>query len=442
VLHWLMGRARQARWPVVAVSVLVLVAITGLSTTASSPWPSQLSTPDLVKNADQSVRLWARLQRGLSGEAYAQSAALKLEAKPEVHIYIVESYGRILNRNLVRAAWKQRLSKMGSAFREDGWFMATGLSQAPVSGGRSWLADTTVFTGIEVKYESVYRHLVPQAATMPSLIRMFEGNGYRTILVRPKDRARKGVKLINHFDFEQTIFFKDLAYTGRSYGWSGIPDQFTLGKLREEILPADPSRPNFLFFHMASSHIPWNELPPVVDDWRELQHTTGKSAKRRRRSNAKEVKFQLARYKRTDEVRINRLRATTQNLGQYAKAIDYELQVLTKHVLALPEQPSMIILMGDHQPPMMGKSSDFSVPIHVLTRDPLLRREFIDRGFTRGMQLQLSTPNVRHEGLFSVISRALALNDGVALPPYLPMGAVQGPDQGEPPAVKTDKVPR
>jgi hypothetical protein len=200
------------------------------------------------------------------------------------------------------------------------------------------------------------------------------------------------------------------------------------------VLPAEPDRPYFLFFHMASSHIPWDKLPPVVDDWRTLDGTHGQGlteGRHVRRSKKKEIEFQLSRFKRSNEVRVNRLRPSVQNLGQYAKAIDHELDILTRHVLALPERSSMIILMGDHQPPMMGKSTDFSVPVHVLTRETSLRKEFLVRGFKRGMQVQMSRPNIRHEGLFSVIARA-----------YLPRGAVQGaekpPSQDE--LIVTDRV--
>ncbi len=442
-LFWLMGRYRTHTWRLVSLAAVLMCGATAFTMSEHSPWPSRLSGPALVENAHRSAALWLRLRKGLSGEAHAEAVALDLQVRPDVHIYIVESYGRIMNRKVIRKAWKDRLAGMGRAFRKDGWFMATGLSQAPVSGGRSWLADATFFSGIEVKHESVYRHLVPRAREIPSLVRLFENNGYRTILVRPKDKARRGVKLVNHFGFEETIFFDDLEYTGTNYGWAGIPDQFTLGKLRDEVLPQEPDRPTFLFFHMATSHIPWNELPPVVEDWRRLSEVEGKPGRARvaRRSKKKEIEFQLARYKRSEEVRVNRLRASVQNLGQYAKAIDYELQILTQHVLDLPEKPSMVILMGDHQPPMMGRSSDFSVPVHVLTRKPLLRKEFIEQGFEKGLQVQMSRPTVRHEALFSVIARALARQNRSELPPYLPFGAVQGKE--EPPQdsrVVTEKV--
>jgi len=444
LFYWLMGRYRKAHWGVVLTGISLLLGITWWTTTEDSPWPSRLSTPDLVENGSRSFSVWSRLQEGLSGEAYSEAAALQFSTRPDVHIYIIESYGQIMTRKSVRKAWKKRLSSMNRALRAEGWFMATGLSHAPVAGGRSWLADATLFAGIEVKYESVYRHLVPRAAEVPSLVRMFEGNDYRTLLVRPKDKARRGVKLVNHFAFDDTVFFDDLKYSGISYGWAGIPDQYTLGKLRDEILPESGEDPTFLFFHMASSHIPWDELPPVVDDWRVLGGEAGQgvtSPRGRFRTKSKEIEFQLARYKRSDEVRINRLRATTQNLEQYAKAIDYELEILQQHLLALPDRPSLIILMGDHQPPMLGKSKNFSVPVHVLTRGTRLRREFLERGFKKGLQVQDRQPVVRHEGLFSVIARALAFNDGSEMPPYLPNGAVQGdaPKKGELKVV-TDKV--
>jgi hypothetical protein len=385
--------------------------------------------------------LWWQLREGIGGDAYSSLETIALTNTPDVHIYIIESYGIIMNRKLIRDAWKAQLQGMQETFGTAGWHMVTGSSDAPVSGGRSWLADATVLSGIRVEYESVYRHLMPQVADSPSMVNFLRNQGYRSLLVRPKDMARPGVELVNHFGFDSTVFFLDLEYEGNAYGWSGIPDQFTLGRLSSHFIPALGEGPRFVFFHMATSHLPWDELPPVVEDWRELGQMGAAKKKNEKKKNAKkEIKFQLKRFQRKKKNRVNRLRPKSQNLEKYAAAIAYDLDVLTRHIMALPaDREAIVILMGDHQPPMIGRSKDFKVPMHVLATDPALLKEFKKRGFSKGMMVNTRIRGVRHEAIFSVLSRALTKADGQTPPVFLPHGAVELDAVTAPVAEKEDK---
>ena len=131
------------------------------------------------------------------------------------------------------------------------------------------IADASLYSGLKISYESVFQHLKPsfvQRNTLPSLL---SDLGYKTVVVEPKDRARPGVELENEFGFDQTVFYADLDWQGPEWGWGIIPDQHTLGWLREKVIePAE--QPLFISFHMVASHAPWRSPPPLLENWREL----------------------------------------------------------------------------------------------------------------------------------------------------------------------------
>jgi hypothetical protein len=387
------------------------------------------SAADLFVNLEESYGVWSETGRGVSGDAYKRMDKIKLKKKPRIHIYVVESYGRTLRRKQVRKEYHDTLRDFRSRLAPLGWSMVTGLSEAPVSGGRSWLADATLLSGMLVKYESVYQHLTPNLASLPTLPGFLKKQGYETVLVRPKDTARPGVELVNHFDFDRTVFSADLDYTGQKYGWAEIPDQYTFGYLEEEVLPNVGDTPEFVFFHMASSHLPWDDLPPIADNWRDLSGPSIKVVNQAPQGlNEKEIKFQLKRYRRKENVHIRRLKPTEQNVGAYWTAIQYSLEVTIRHIESMEDPPDMIIIMGDHQPPMLKNSLDFTVPVHVLARKPKLLSEFRKKGFVKGLVPGSIKDHIFHEGFFSLLVRSLAAADGAKKPKYYRRGSTLDPD--------------
>ncbi len=374
--------------------------------------------PEAVDNLVRSVEVYQEIKRGVREDVYEDLAAVELTAKPRVHIYIVESYGRAILSPPIRDEFVTFRRALGERFKAAGWHVSTGLSDAPVMGGRSWLADATLLSGRTVKYESVYRHLTPRLKDIHSIPSFFRSRGYRTILMRPKDKARPGVELVNHFEFTDTVFHEDLDYRGKSYGWVEIPDQFALGHIRDVVLPTLGDTPEFVFAHLGSSHIPWDELPPVVDDWTTLQDSGRRRNPKDKALTDKEIKFQLGRFKRDAEVRLRRLRPTAENLDDYRAAIQYSLEVVTQHVLSMDTPPDLVVVMGDHQPPMYKNSDDFSVPVHVLSKNEALLQGFKDRGFSSSILYSRRRDRIRHEGFFSLLVAAMAEAQGVSPPEF------------------------
>tara|TARA_B100000575_G_scaffold289058_1_gene290168 strand:+ start:734 stop:2437 length:1704 start_codon:yes stop_codon:yes gene_type:complete len=397
----------------------VLVIGTGVGVERFEIAEGKNSLIDASNNIVESMAIREEIQRGISPKAYKDIRDLRLNRQPSVHIYIVESYGNGIRRRSIRDEYYAVVDRLEEQLVEAGWSARTGLSEAPVMGGRSWLADATLLSGRMVKYESVYRHLMPHLSSITTLPGFFKANGYETILMRHNDRERPGLPIRNFFGFEHTIHQLDVNYKGPAFGWAGIPDQFALGHLRDEVLPAHWDSPHFVFAHLASSHIPWDDVPPLLDDWRALNDERGsKTGVQDAPLTEKQIKYQLKRFKRKETVRLRRLKPSAENIKDYLRSVSYSIEAVVQHLLLLKVPPDIVVIMGDHQPPLYRSNTDFSVPIHVLSRDSDWLREFRKRGFRWGMRPPNTAKRIRHEGFFSIMTRALARAQDLPMPRY------------------------
>lgn len=394
--------APRARWLALAWAIALLGPLAG------GDWPARWVVPDLVANARDSAEVRARLLAPVRGEAHAELETLDLQARPDLALYIVESYGMLLNAGRHARPWGDRLQRMEGALREVGWHAVSGASTAPVSGGRSWIADASLLLGQRLQHEAEYRHAIRSVDRVPHLVGFLQAQGYHAVLVRPRDRARPGVSLQNHFGFDTTVFFDDLRYAGPPAGWGIIPDQYTLGFLHDEVLP-DIAAPRFSFTHLATAHVPWDEPPPLVADWRKLGDAGASHQPEEGAEPLDQLALQLKRYRRVEK--RPRRKLTADRLGAWASTVFYDLDVLEQELVRTPPtRPSIALILGDHQPPLLGDTdAGFDVPVHVLASDPALLRAFRQAGFASGMRPARAT--IRTEGLLSLLASALASAD-------------------------------
>lgn len=384
-------------------------------------------TPAAAENLARSAALYRQVSRTLTGSPYEAYRSVALERRPDVHVFVVESYGRLMaDHPELSGGYRETLAATDRALSADGWSTASASMVAPVSGGRSWLADASLLLGARIQYESLYRHVLSQAERLPSLVSFFGDRGYRTVLIAPKDRARPGVRLMNPFGYDTTVFFAELEYPGPAWGWGWIPDEYSLLFAHERWLTGED--PVFSFFHMVSSHAPWDAPPALTGDWRAF----GVGALPSDDAAAEEeIRKRLKRYKRAG--------AETDYMGEldpltaqaYARTIDYDLAVIRGYVLERSDPEDLFIVLGDHQPPVLEQHSDaFLVPIHLIARDPALLERFAPYGFQPGLWPgQQDEPPLRHEGVFSMLARELGGAWGSSPPPeWLPAGAPLGDD--------------
>jgi hypothetical protein len=265
---------------------------------------------------------------------------------------------------------------------------------------------------------------------VPSIPSFFAAHGYETIGLEPSDRARPGVEEVNYYHVARQIHFDDLQYSGTPIGWGLVPDQYSLGFTEESAL-APASRSQFFVFHMVSSHVPWPVVPKIVGDWRSLGVTDGAPTpdlhgeRETMSQRLAQMWKRLGRYGRDEVHQLVKRKGERGFRQRYVDTVAYDLKLIEQHLLR-QKADELVIVMGDHQPPMMtSDGDDFDVPVHVFARDPALLAEFMDHGFTSGLLLDDKAPAVvEHAGLFSLLVRDLARvqPSGPALPPYLRRG--------------------
>jgi hypothetical protein len=415
-----------------SIAALVVIALGCASTALGDGQPivgehmPHWISPALVANLETSHAIYSSVRQQLRNSPYRAFDAVKLRRRPDVYLIFVESYGRVMmEHHFMRPAWRKRADAMQRGLATAGWHSASAFTVAPVAGGRSWLAEASVLTGIKVDYEAVFHHLIGQIERVPNLVSLLQNQGYNTILLAPADRVRKGVEEANYYNYHRVVRFNDLHYRGPKMGWGIVPDQYSLYHTQENVLRS-AQRPLFFNYHMVSSHTPFEPVPELVDDWRSLGGApSDPSPVDDSKRNALGMRMKRYAYSQPRFMPMGKLR--TQMARNYADTIVYDLELLQRFLEQLSGD-ALVIVMGDHQPPFVAKETEsFDAPIHLFARDPGLLAEFLANGFKPGLMLGRKDPSaIHHQGLFSLIVRNLARCCGSPSGGVLPTYRAQG----------------
>jgi len=380
-----------------------------------------------VANARASARLAAMLdslETASVDSSYASYDSLSLDHRPSIYLFAVESYGTVLEQTPgLRGPYRRVMRRTEAAMRSDGWHTATARVEAPVRGGRSWLAIASLLTGVRVDRQVLFNRFKQNADRVPHLVRFLDRQGYRTVALQPFTFARPGLPVRNLYDFDVTLYRDDLDYRGPSYGLADAPDQYSLHFAHHtELAPA--SEPFFLFFETVSSHALWNYgLPPYLADWRRFNTAAGSASEQTRaleRQGAAPTQFL------PDSITTPRIYGQPR-AQRYLQHVTYDLRVIRDYLIDKAPEGSLVLLLGDHQPPLLDTSTD-ATPLHVLSTDSTLVRRVRRRGFTNGLVLTDASPTLQQEGLYSFLVRLLAASnrtggDSTRGPMYQPEGA-------------------
>lgn len=344
-------------------------------------------------------------------------SAYTLSHKPNIYLLFVESYGSVLyKRPDYRIDYSVLLKQLKRALDEGGWHSTSALSVAPTWGGGSWLSFTSTQFGLRIDNHPYYLTLLDkyQHERYPHLGSFLQDQGYKTYrlsAIVDKLSEDSWQRYERMYNVDGWFRFKDLDYSGPLYGWGpAVPDQYSLNYAREQIIEQNGTeQPFMLFFITQASHYPFAPIPKLAPNWQTLNQSA---------DEATEI---------DDEAREHSVRRQ-----DYFNAIAYDLNMLVQFILQNSDEDALYILIGDHQPPRVSRRADgFDTPIHIISRNPSLITAFQNNGFTPGLWINDTEPTMKHEGLYSLIVRAL-LSDGNRqadsasdLPPYLPDGYVE-----------------
>lgn len=287
----------------------------------------------------------------------------KLEKK-NVYLIFVESYGAAVFTwdRLWRDA-RPVFERFQRDVEARGFSVVSGALDSTTYGGKSWLAHSTLATGIRITNQLEYELAVTRRPKV--LARFFRDAGYRTVLVQPgTTRAWPKGEL---YDFEKKYYLWHFDYAGPTYAWATMPDQYVMDFIRKREIRPDP-RPLFAQYVLVSSHAPWSELPTLIP-WESIGDGSV--------------------YHRTERHRFDVRWPNFANAQEaYVRSIIYDFEVLRQYVTRWVTDDSLVILLGDHQPvsDLTDNSELWAVPIHVLSRDKELLKPFEARGYVAGMR--------------------------------------------------------
>jgi hypothetical protein len=315
------------------------------------------------KQLAQTRAFVARLQQTASDRA-TSAFGLKGLQGADVLLFMVESYGRtVFTRPRYHPAMEATLAAFSKRLDPHGFQALSTYLVSPAYGGSSWLAHGTIESGVRVKNNLESAALLRSA--LPPMAAYFRRNGYRTVSVMPGSRFPfpQGA----YFDYEQVYYAGDFGYLGPTFGWAPMPDQFVLDWVRRrEFTRRD--RPIFARYVLISSHAAFNIQPPFVPDWDLIGD--GRI------------------YNELPPVYYPIYWPDLQNAGEaYLRSLDYEFQTIGDYMAKYVATDALIIIMGDHQPNLQLTDPDepWSVPVHVISRNPRLLDPFRKRGYTPGL---------------------------------------------------------
>jgi hypothetical protein len=290
----------------------------------------------------------------------------------DVVVAFVESYGRTAIEDAEFAPQVGAVLDDGDRrLLEAGFSSRSAFLTSSTAGGGSWLAHSTVQSGLWIDNQQRYRNLV--AGQRLTLTDAFGRAGWRTVGVMPGTTSAwpEG----GFFGYDRVYASGDLGYRGPRFNWAGVPDQFTLEAF-QRLERAQPRRlPVMAEIQLVSSHAPWEPIPTLVG-WRDLGDGS--------------VFGGLAPSSQEPVVILTRDPARVR--ADYRRSIKYSLNSLISYVVTYGDDDLVLVFLGDHQPSpiVTGAGATRDVPVTLVTRD----KEVLSRASSWGWQEGLKpSPN-------------------------------------------------
>jgi len=290
----------------------------------------------------------------------------------DVIIAFVESYGQVAVRGTsfspgVDALLRQRTASLARA----GWSTRSAWLTSPNFGGVSWLAHSTLQSGLWVDTDQLYAELL--GSHRFTLSDAFKKAGWRTVSDSPSNEGnwRPGTSF---FHYDKVYNRSNVGYHGPKFSYAAMPDQYTLAQFQRLDL-APGHKPVMAEIDLVSSHWPWAPLPTMVP-WDKVGDGSIFDPMGGRSGSPVTV--------------LGNARTVTQSFG---RAIQYSLRALTSWVTELKDPNLVLILLGDEQPAIVsGDWPNHVVPISIVAHDRSVFRQIASWHWQNGLLPGRSAP--------------------------------------------------
>jgi phosphatidylglycerophosphate synthase len=350
------GRRRAVAWALAGTTLAWAAAAAGgprsaddLSVAAADVVPYASAK---VRAVDGTLRDRARFDAAVRTDAFGAPGAADLSALrgKDVVIVVVESYGRVAVEGPGSGPVVELLDRYTARLAASGYTARSAFLTSPVVGSGSWMAHATLQSGLRVGDQGRYDRLLSSART--TLTSAFGDAGWRTVAMMPSTHGPwpEGQAF---YGLDRLYSASDLGYAGPSFGFSSMPDQYTMAALDRLELGAPRERPVMAEVALTSSHWPWAPRPSLVDPGALGDGVVYGGI----RDDAQTAEELWSDRRRVPEA--------------YRRSVEYSLASVFSFIESAPGD-LVVLVLGDHQPSSVvtGPDAGRDVPVTLVARDP------------------------------------------------------------------------
>ena len=286
----------------------------------------------------------------------------------DVLVVFVESYGRVaVEGSSVSPGVDAVLDSGTRRLRRQGFTARSAFLTSPTFGALSWLAHSTLQSGLWVDSQQRYDHLVTSSRL--TLTSLFERAGWRTVADVPA----------NNRDWPQGVVLRlrpRLRLPRR-----GLPG--TPVRLPDDARPVHPRRLPPPRAGTARprpgdggdrppdhSHAPWSRTPRMLP-----QHAVGDGSA-------------YDGMPETLDSETDIWPSPTRVRAAYGHSIEYSLESVVSFLTSYGDRDLVVVMLGDHQPATIvsGEDPGHDVPVSVIAGDPAVTDRISGWGWDDGLR--------------------------------------------------------
>ncbi len=270
----------------------------------------------------------------------------------DVLLVFVESYGRVAVQG---SSFSPRidvaLERGAARLRAAGFSARSAFLTSPTFGGLSWLAHSTLQSGVVVDGQRRYDQLVQNERL--TLTRAFKRAGWRAVGAMPGNR-RAWPEGSTFYHYDKVYDRRNFGYRGPGFGLPPMPDQYTLLALQRHELAKRHRPPLFAEVDLISSHAPWTRIPRLIS-WDEVGDGSI-----------------FDRLPAEESTKTSLFGDAQRARAAYGHSIEYSLNTIFSFVQRYGDDNLVLVVLGDHQPATVvtGQGASHDVPISVIAHDP------------------------------------------------------------------------
>jgi phosphatidylglycerophosphate synthase len=309
--------------------------------------------------------------------APADQLLTRLRGK-DVMLVFVESYGKVAVQGSSFSPHVDAVLANGTKrLRAAGFSARSAFLTSPTFGGISWLAHSTMQSGVWVDSRRRYDQLT--GSNRFTLSDAFKRAGWRTVDDVPSnDRGWRAGSSFYHFD--KVYDRRDVGYHGPTFAYASMPDQYVFAALQRLELAKSHRRPLFAEVDLVSSHTPWTRIPRLIP-WRRVGNGSVFNRIPVDRTSIDSLYSNAAWgwLRRSGSARVR---------AAYGQSIEYSLNTLVSFVQHYRDPNLVLVVLGDHQPwtIVSGQQPSHEVPISVIAHDPAVLKRISGWGWNAGLR--------------------------------------------------------